>query len=153
VENGRFFASDLFRRKFSHEPPDFGDHVVVFYRDAASALHVASYLHMWVKDSFGLIGGGCTDGRVLRRMTDAERAAVEAAGGLLLQTLRFTFARFESKLDAFFGHCGNDRALAVDLTAGFQRTDDPHLLVRWNAPLGADARADLYRRALALGAF
>ena len=153
VENGRFFVSDLFRRKFGHEPPDFGHHIVVFYRDQGSALRVASYLHLWVKDTFGLIGGGCSDGRVIRGMTDAERGTVERAGGLLLQTLRFTFARFEGGLEAFFGHCGNDRALAVDLQAGFQRTDDPHLLVRWNAPLDQAARERLYRSAIALGAF
>jgi hypothetical protein len=150
---GGFFVRDLFRRKFGHVPPDFGHHIVIFYRTSGPAFHVASYLHLWTTGSIGLIGGGCTDGRTMRLMSDDERRAVVDAGGLLLQTLRYTFDRFGPGLDAFFGHCGDARALAVDLEAGFQRTDDPNLLVRWNAALDAARRESLFQQAIALGAF
>ena len=153
VESGEFFTGELFRRKFGHPPPDFGRHIVLFYRDASAAFHVASYLHLWTDRTIGLIGGGCTDGRTLRLMTEPQRSTVNAAGGLLLQTLRHAFGRHEDALEAFFGYCGNARALAVDLQAGFLRTDDPNLLVRWNRDLSAPARAGLFRQALDLGPF
>lgn len=153
VESGEFHVGELFRRKFGHPPPDFGTHIVLFYRSASRALHAASYLHLWTTGTIGLIGGGCTDGRVIRLMSEAERAAITDAGGLLLQTLRFAFDRNEEGLQAFFGHCGNDRALAVDLQAGFLRTADPNLLVRWNQDLSDATRASLFQQALALGPF
>ena len=153
VESGKFFADELFRRKFGHSPPDFGRHIVLFYRDANLALHVASYLHLWTTGTIGLIGGGCTDGRTIRLMSESERLAIDNAGGLLLQTLRYAFDRHEEGLQAFFGHCGNDRALAVDLRAGFLRTEDPNLLVRWNRDLSESTRATLFEQALALGSF
>ena len=153
LESGEFFVSDLFRHKFGHSPPNFGKHIVLFYRTTDRTFRVASYLHLWTAETIGLIGGGCTDGRSIRLMSDAERLAIDNAGGLLLQTLRYAFDRHEGELHAFFGHCGNDRALAVDLRAGFTRTDDPHLLVRWNRDLTELERATLYQRALALGSF
>ena len=153
LESGEFFVSDLFRHKFGHSPPDFGRHIVLFYRTTDSAFRVASYLHLWTAETIGLIGGGCTDGRSIRLMSETEQLAIEHAGGLLLQTLRYAFDRHEEELQAFFGHCGNDRALAVDLRAGFVRTEDPHLLVRWNRDLTDQERAALYQSALALGPF
>lgn len=153
VESGEFHVGELFRRKFGHSPPGFGTHIVVFYRSASRALYAASYLHLWTTGTIGLIGGGCTDGRVLRLMSEAERSAIGDAGGLLLQTLRFAFDRNEKGLQAFFGHCGNARALAVDLQAGFLRTEDPNLLVRWNRDFDDSTRASLFQQALALGPF
>jgi hypothetical protein len=153
VESGEFFAGELFRRKFGDSPPNFGTHMVLFYRDANLALHAASYLHLWTTGTVGLIGGGCTDGRTIRLMSETERLAIDEAGGLLLQTLRYAFDRHEDRLEAFFGHCGNDRALAVDLRAGFLRTADPNLLVRWNRDLSESTRARLFQQALALGPF
>ena len=159
VEGGHRFVHALFSRKFGTPPPEFGHHLVAFYRprrDAAKAyqaLPPAAYLHLWKQGSIGLVGGGCTDGHVIRAMTQAERDAIDAAGGLLLQMLGFCFSRFEPDLEAFFGHCGDARAKEVDLKAGFRETRLPYLLARPNRALSAQRYEELLEQAVAVGRF
>ncbi len=153
VENGGFFVTELFQRKFGHVPPEFGRHIVAFVRMDNTHLYAASYLHFWQKDSYGLIGGGCTDGTVLRRLSPERLATVNAAGGLLRQTLLYGFERFAPGLEAFFGHCGDARAKEVDLAAGFLETHDQHLLVRWVGTPTPERQAALINEVLTMGAF
>ena len=153
VENGSFFIGELFKRKFGGSPPDFGHHIVAFYRHTQEAFLPASYLHLWTQGTIGLVGGGCTDGRVMTAMEPEQASMVVQAGGLLLQTLGYCFARFEAELEAFFGHCGDARAKQVDLQAGFRETSIPYLLVRYNKPLTLKRQEELLRQAEAIGAF
>lgn len=153
VDDGEFFVGDLFRRKFGDSPPRMGRHVVAFHRRDASTFLSASYCHCWTQGAIGLIGGGCTDGRVLRAMPPRELELVNEAGGLLRQTLRFIFERFAPGLDAFFGHCGDARAKEVDLAAGFLETEVQHLLVRYNRELTLARQRELLDQAHAIGPF
>lgn len=153
VERGDRFIDGLFRRKFGSAPPDFGHHLVAFYRRPDRAFIPAAYLHLWTRDGVGFVGGGCTDGHVVRTMNADERARIEAAGGLLLQMLGFCFSKFEPGLEAFFGRCGDARAKEVDLRAGFEETRAPLLLIRPNRPLTAERREELLRGVEAIGAF
>jgi hypothetical protein len=152
VDDGAFFVADLFRRKFGHVVPGFGHHVVAFVRQG-EAFRAASYLHLWIQDAIGLIGGGCTDGRALREMPADQAAAIEASGGLLLHTLGYTFDRFEDRLEAYFGHCGDARAKAVDLRAGFRETEHPHILVRYNRTMTDARKRELFAQAVRIGDF
>ena len=153
VERGDRLARALFTRKFGAPPPEFGHHLLAFHLREDGGCAVAAYLHLWSQGTIGLVGGGCTDGNVLRAMSPAERAAVTAAGGLLFHMLGFCFARFEAGLEAYFGHCGDARAKAVDLAAGFRETDDPHLLVRPIGNLTPERAAALLEQARAIGSF
>ena len=153
VDDGEFFAGALFRRKFGDSPPKMGRHIVAFYRRDESTFLAASYCHLWTQGTIGLVGGGCTDGRVLRAMDPGELELVNQAGGLLRQTLTFAFARFEASLEAFFGHCGDARAKEVDLAAGFSETGVPNLLVRYNRVLDPTRRQELLQQAHAIGPF
>lgn len=153
VEHGDRFIGPLFERKFGAPPPQFGHHLVAFYKRRDGAFAPAAYLHLWTQGTIGLVGGGCTDGHVIRTMTDGERAAVTASGGLLYQMLGYCFDRFEAGLEAFFGHCGDARAKSVDLSAGFRETRDPYLLVRPNGALSAERTEALLAQALAIGRF
>ena len=153
VDDGEFFVGALFRRKFGDAPPRFGHHIVAFYRRDESTFLAASYCHFWSQGAIGLLGGGCTDGRVLRAMRPHELELVNQAGGLLLQTLGYSFARFAGRVDAFFGHCGDARAKEVDLAAGFSESGVPNLLVRYNRPLAPARQHDLRAQAHAIGPF
>lgn len=153
VQNGAFFARELFRHKYLADMPDHGRHIVALYKDDAGAFHVLSYLHFWRQERIGLIGGGCTDGRVMRAMPDEKALAINAAGGLLRQTLLYAFTRFDTDIDAFFGHCGDDRAREVDLAAGFLPTEDEHLLIKPTRALSEQEYATLIAQALAIGLF
>lgn len=155
VDDGPFFAGELFRRKYGDPIPSFGHHVVAFYRRDDGALRVASYCHLWTQGAIGLIGGACTDGSVLRAMQPRELALVNEAGGLLRQTLRFLFftPRFADSVDAFFGHCGDMRAREVVFPAGFSETGIEHLIVRYPRDLPQERREQLVHQAHAIGPF
>lgn len=153
VERGDRFVREIFQRKLGAIPPEFGHHLIAFYARGDGAFVPAAYLHLWTQGTIGLVGGGCTDGHVIRSMKPHERQAVETAGGLLLQMLGFCFAKFEPELEAFFGHCGDARAKEVDLRAGFRETSVPYLLVRPNRPLDAQRARALLAQAQAIGAF
>jgi hypothetical protein len=153
VERGDRFVGGLFMRKFAQEPPEFGHHLIGFYRRSDGSYVPTAYLHLWTQETIGLIGGGCTDGHVIRAMSEPERRLVNESGGLLLQMLGFCFAKFEAQLEAYFGHCGDARAKQVDLRAGFVETRLPNLLVRPNRPLDPKRHEELLRQAEAIGAF
>ncbi len=152
VDDVRLGAS-VFRRKFGTEPPAEPHHVVSFYRAGDGALWPASYVHFRPWHSLMLVGGAATDGTVLRRMTPAEREAITQAGGIYLHALRWAFARFATQCEAYFGYCGDARAMAVDLAAGFEPTGHPHLIVRWHRAVDASRRAALVDQVRAIGAF
>jgi hypothetical protein len=153
VERGDRFVGGLFRRKFGTPPPAFGHHLIAFHAPGDGSFVPAAYLHLWTKATIGFVGGGCTDGNVIRSMPFDRRARIQQADGLLRQMLGFCFTKFEGDLEAFFGHCGNARAKAVDLRAGFRETRVPYLLVRPNRPLDAQRMDELLREAQAVGKF
>jgi hypothetical protein len=153
VERGDRFVHALFSRKFGHAPPDYGHHLVAFYRRADGSFVPVAYLHLLVQGAIGLVGGGCTDGDVVRSMSEDERRMIAESGGLLLQMLRFCFAKFEQGLEAFFGTCGNARAREVDLKAGWVDTGITHLMTRPNRPLDPKRYEELLAQAEALGLF
>jgi hypothetical protein len=153
VKRADRFVGTLFRRKLGGDPPSWGHHLVAFYDRGDGSFLPASYLHLWTQGTIGLVGGGCTDGAVLRAMRPDEQRLVAVSGGLLLQTLGFCFARFEPELEAFFGHCGDDRAKEVDLRAGFRETRVPYLLHRWNRELSEARREELLQQAITIGKF
>ena len=153
VEGGHRIVADLFARKLGGSPPASGYHLIAFYRRADGALTPASYLHLWIHDGMGLVGGGCTDGHVIRSMRAEERTTLTQAGGLLYQMLGYCFAKFESQCDAFMGHCGDARAKEVDLRAGFRETADRYILIRPNRTLSPACEAELVDKANAFGLF
>lgn len=153
VQDGAFYADHLFQRKYGGATPDYGRHIVALYRDDKFAVHTLSYLHFWQQDSIGLIGGGCTDGNVMRSMAAERSQAINEAGGMLRQTLLFAFTHLCEGIDAFFGHAGDTRAREVDLAAGFEPADNGYLLIKPVGELSLEKRAKLTAQAVALGEF
>lgn len=153
IDRADFLVERLFRTKFGESPPDEPRHLVCLYREAHGACHVAGYSHMRPFGDVYLSGGSCTSGETLRRMSAQERAAVDASGGIWFHLLKYAFRRYAGCCDAFFGHCGNPRALEVALAAGFAHTDQPPLIVNWHKPLHAVFRRALLAKVAALGEF
>ena len=203
VDDGPAFAGHIFRRAFGAEIPDFEHHVVAFVRPAEDLFVPANYVHLWLREDLGLIGGASTDGRAFARIDPGAAARIRAervsraqegrqrfflalqafaeriapfvqflqrrgafghlapetatrirdAGGLYLQTLRWTFAKFADRCDAFFGYCGDPRAWEVDMQAGFEPTKHDKLIAHWHRPLPAARRDELVERVNAMGPF
>jgi hypothetical protein len=153
VDSGNFLVADLFRRKFGHPPPDQPHHLVGFYRDVDGNLHLAGYSHMMPFGDVYLSGGSCTNGETARLMSPGERDALRSAGGLWFHLLKYAYRKYADCCDAFFGHCGDARALEVALAAGFVRTEHEHLIVHWHKSLHPSIRRALLAKVHALGAF
>ena len=153
VDDGPAFAGHIFRRKFAAELADFEHHVVAFLRPAEDLFVPANYVHLWLHDDLGLIGGASTDGRAFSRIDPATAARIRDTGGLYLRTLRWTFAKFADRCEAFFGYCGDPRAWEVDMQAGFEPTRHDRLIVHWHRPLPPARREELVERAHGFGPF
>ncbi|MCK9539085.1 hypothetical protein [Dokdonella sp.] len=153
VDDAHFLAGALFRRKFAAPPPDAGRHLVALYRDPAGSLHVAGYSHMRRFGEVYLSGGSCSEGATIRAMTPAHRDAIQAAGGVWYLVLKYAFERYADCCDAFFGHCGDRRALEVATAAGFVAAGPEHLIVHWHKPLHPVIRRALIAKVEALGPF
>ena len=153
VDDADFLVGALFRRKFATPPPDVGRHLVALYRDAAGTLRLAGYSHMRPFGDVYLSGGSCSDGETIRAMDPADRAAIQDAGGVWYLILKYAFARYADCCDAFFGHCGDARALEVATAAGFVSAGHPHLIAHWHKPLPEERRRALIAKVHALGSF
>lgn len=154
IDDADFLVADLFRRKFAAPPPGVGRHLVAFYRDPQrDALRLAGYSHMRPFDNVYLSGGSCSEGGTIRAMAPEHRSALQAAGGVWYLILKYAFARYAHCCDAFFGHCGDARALEVATAAGFVSAGHEHLIAHWHKPLQANVRSALIAKVHALGPF
>jgi hypothetical protein len=153
IDSASVLVVDLFKRKFGHVPPDFPRHFAAFYRDAAGALHLAGYSHMRRLGEVYLSGGSCSNGDALRMMTAEQRALIDHHGGIWFWVLKYKFAKLGAECQAFFGHCGDQRALVVAKQAGFVELQHPHLIAHWHRPLSVEAREQLIAQVHAIGAF
>jgi hypothetical protein len=54
---------------------------------------------------------------------------------------------------AWFGYCGDAKALRVDLRVGYEQLDHPYLIVKWMQPLDATARKKWIDDVLCIGPF
>lgn len=145
VNDARHVAGELFRRRFSHEVPDYPRHfVLVLSPEPGSGAppEVVAYVHQTAQGRVYLCGGMCVDEGAYRRMPRWLFEAVRAEGGLATIVTRASVAML-GECDAVFGHVGEPRARAADLRTGFVDTDREHLMVIWRKPL-----SDLERRLL-----
>ena len=153
VDDGPFFVDALFRRKFGGEPPASAHHMIAFLRLDGQRMAPACYAHFMPFGDIILVGGVCTDGSVLRSLDPARQAAINGCGGLYFQLLRYGFARFADRCQAYFGYCGDARAEEVNLSAGFCRTEHPHLLVNFHRETHPVMQRALIAKAAAIGPF
>lgn len=153
IDDADFLIEALFRRKFAAPPPDVGRHLVALYRDAPGSLRLAGYSHMRPFGDVYLSGGSCSEGETIRGMAAEHRDAIQAVGGVWYLILKYAFARYADCCDAFFGHCGDRRALEVATAAGFVGAGHEHLIVNWHKPLHENIRRALVAKVHALGPF
>jgi hypothetical protein len=153
IDNADFLVAPLFRRKFASPPPDFRRHLVALYRDDKTGLRLAGFSHMRPFGDVYLSGGSCSDGETIRMMDAGHREAIQVAGGVWHLILKYAFTRYADCCDAFFGHCGDRRALEVATAAGFEGTGHEHLIVNWHKPLHENIRRALVAKVRALGPF
>ena len=91
----------------------------------------------WIryKDVY-LEGGLAVHKSFYRRLPRAQFAECSARGGIA-QIVMETAATQLTDCDAWFGYCGDAKALQVDLRVGYVRTAHPYLIVKWMRTLPA----------------
>ena len=153
VDHSTPFGQKIFRRKYRQDPPDFEKHLVCFFQDNYGAYHVAGYSHMTPHGNVYLSGGSCTDGDVIRLMSEKQRELVSANGGILHHILKYAFDKYAGHCRAFFGHCGDARAWEVVMAVGFVPTEHQYLIAHWHQPIDDAEKAALVAKINAIGAF
>jgi len=154
VTGGRFFAAELFRRKFGAAPPDVGRHFVALYRPGGGSdeLRVLGYVHQNPYGDSYLTGGFCIDELAYRRMPPSHRSQLRAEGGIAEKLMRYSLASLPEAV-VFWGYVGNSQARNVDLRVGFESLDHAHLMALWNKPLTPREKATRIQAVKAVGPF
>ena len=153
VSNGRFFAGEIFRNKLGGELPDYGRHIVAFYKHGWSHIVPLGYQHVLPYQGLGLCGGGSVDGRGFRAIPSDHCEALRARGGVLYLLLRHVVERLGDEYEAFFVYCGDQRSREVCRAAGFQPHEDSYLMCNFHRPLNQSRKASLTDLVLEHGPF
>jgi hypothetical protein len=152
VEDGDFFAGELFRRTFQDDLPPVPRYFVALARLPDGCLATAGFVHFLRYGDAYLGGGMCIDPRVLRRLPEAARRELAGTQGIAWFMLRHAIATL-TDADALFGYVGSARALQIDLAAGFERTPHERLVIHPQRAMPAEARDALVARIAAVGPF
>lgn len=153
VSNGPFFVGELFRQKFGSPAPDYGHHLVAFYKKSPLHFVPFCYFNFLPHDEIMLCGGAMTNGAAFAEMPGELSAEIRESGGIYYHVIRFGFDYFAGDCEAFFGYAGDPRAMEVDLAAGFEPTQHQYLIVHWHKPLDEERKAFLVEKAHRLGPF
>lgn len=153
ADAGRLAAAVL-RRKYDMEVPPHGRHVLAFVAGQGGCWMPAFYVNYLPHRNAMLIGGAATDGEILRRLSREQQAALADADGLMLQTVRYSEARFADVSAATFGYCGDARSWSILERCGYRRiAGHRHLIVRWNRALPEAEKTALIDSVRELGPF
>ena len=164
--NAERYAADLFRESFRAPfpvprddcglsiptPPGNWRQYVARYRWPDGTEETVGFCN-WIKyrDVY-LEGGMCVRKSFYRRLPKEHFDACRARGGVA-QMMMETAARELTACSAWFGYCGDAKALAVDLRAGYVPTSHRHLIVKWFRPLPGREREALVDSIAAIGPF
>jgi hypothetical protein len=164
--NAKPYAEALFRASFDAPfpvpredsglaiptPPENWRQYVARYRWPDGKEETVGFCN-WIKYREVYVEGGmCVDKTFYRRMPRDHFAQCRERGGVA-QMMMETAARELNDCKAWFGYCGDAKAMAVDLRAGYVKTRHPHLIVKWFRELPADECEALVDSIAAIGPF
>ena len=166
ARNAQPYAEALFRESFNAPfpvpradaglafptPPENWRQYVAIYRWPDGSEETVGFCN-WIKHGeVYLEGGMCVQKTFYRRMPREHFRECQAQGGIA-QMMMATAARELTDCTAWFGYCGDAKALAVDLRAGYVTTPHKHLIVKWFRDPPPAERAALIDSIARLGAF
>lgn len=164
--NAEQYAADLFRESFGRPfpvprdhcglpiptPPENWRQYVAVYRWVDGTEETVGFCN-WIRHGdVYLEGGMCVRQGFYRRLPPEHFRACRSRGGVA-QMMMDTAARRLSDCKAWFGYCGDARAMAVDLRAGYVPTSHEHLIVKWFRELPSVEREALAGSIAAIGPF
>ena len=117
------------------QPEDWRQFVAIYTWPDGTAECVGFCNWIKYKDVY-LEGGLAVQKNFYRRLAKPHFAECSARGGIA-QIVMDTAATELTDCAAWFGYCGDLKALRVDLRAGYVQTEQPYLLVKWMKALSA----------------
>jgi hypothetical protein len=160
-DDATFFAREIFetayRAPFPVPPADNArtrawHQYVAFYRWDASRFEPVAFCN-WIRHGDVYLSGGlCVRRDVYKRLPPAHYAECKARGGLGQMTMAAAAKELDD-LAAWFGHCGDARALDITDNLGYVPTRHPHLIVKWFRELPPWRRDELADEIAAIGPF
>ncbi len=164
--NARPFAEELFRESFNAPfpvprndaglsiptPPENWRQYVAVYAWPDGNTETVGFCN-WIKyGEVYLEGGMCVRKNFYRRMPKEHFRQCQEKGGIA-QMMMAKAAQEIDDCKAWFGYCGDAKALAVDLRAGYQPTAHEFLIVKWFQQVAEDEKRALIARIAAIGPF
>ena len=144
AKNAAALAGELFRQSFGADfpvprdnaglpiptPPGNWRQYVALYRWPDGREETVGFCN-WIKHGdVYLEGGMCVDKTFYRRMPRDHFRECQAHGGIA-QMMMAVAAREIDDCTAWFGYCGDAKAMAADLRAGYVPTEHKYLIVKW----------------------
>jgi hypothetical protein len=165
ARNAESFARELFENRFKAPfpvprdgvlpiptPPERWHQYVAVYAGPGGGTETIGFCN-WIRyGDVYLEGGMCVLESAYRRMPVEHFRAVRERGGIA----QMMMARAAAELNdaaAWFGYCGDAKAMAVDLRAGYVRTPHPYLIVKWFRDLPDTERQRLIASIAEIGPF
>ena len=164
--NAERYAAELFRERFNAPfpvprenaglaiptPPQHWRQYVALYRWPDATEETVGFCN-WIKHGeVYLEGGMCVRKSFYRRLPKEEFRECNAAGGVA-QLVMEKAARELTDCKAWFGYCGDAKAMAVDLRVGYVPTRHKHLIVKWFQDLPQAEREALIDSIARIGPF
>jgi len=153
VDDSYYFVNDLFQKKFGSPPPEYGNHLIGFYKNEKGCYLPVTYISLTPYKGTMLVGGAMTDGEVIKQMTGEQKEIISKTGGVYLNLLKYAFERFANDCDAFFGYVNDPRALEVDLAAGFKETEYQYVVANFHKSISSWKKKKLFKVINKLGSF
>jgi hypothetical protein len=157
--NAQFFAADLFYESFVQPfpvprenaglsiptPPDNWWQQVAFYKWSEAHFEPVGFCN-WIRyaDCY-LCGGLCVRNDFYRRLSREHWVSCRERGGIAQIMLETAFREL-TDCAAWFGNCGDKKAHAACLRAGYQPTRHRYIIVKWNAAFSDAQKRELEDR-------
>ena len=164
--NAAELASDLFHECFRQPfpvprdncglpiptPPENWHQYVALYRWPDGVEETVGFCN-WIRHGdVYLEGGMCVRGNFYRRLPKEQYRECAERGGLAQMMMQAAATRLND-CKAWFGYCGDAKALAVDLRFGYEPTTHPMLIAKWFQPVDAAEKARLVESIARIGPF
>lgn len=99
-----------------------------------------------------LEGGMCVSKSIYRRLPPEHFRECRSRGGFA-QMIMQEASRTLNDCTAWFGHCGDAKAMAVDLRVGYEPTPVKHLIVKWFRQITDQEKSALIAKIARIGPF
>jgi hypothetical protein len=164
--NAESLAGELFRESFNAPfpvprndaglaiptPPENWRQYVAVYTWPDGRQETVGFCNWIQYGEVYLEGGMCVRGNFYRRMPKEHFRQCQEKGGVA-QMMMATAAREIDDCTAWFGYCGDAKAMAVDLRAGYVPTQHQYLIVKWFKDVSPDEQQALIAKIAAIGPF